>query len=213
MKIAAPKLPPSLDDITVDVLQTDDIYEAVRIRKLVAPAARAFNVSFDECELHKPLLQSAMLEKLQLRDVRFMGGDCTAVNSSDGGVLRVRFDDVRMTGFDASRSKYKDVTFANCKLDMANFRFAKLTNIRFENCNLTDCDFQSAELTNVVFRNCLIDKVLIHNAHCKQVDMRTSQIYNLRGWQSAAGVTVDSVQLTQLAPELAAELKITVSDD
>lgn len=213
MKIQAPKLPVQLDELTAPSLHDDEIFEGQRIMALDAVGVRATNVSFDECELYKPMLSQAKLEKLQLRDVRVIGGDCTATNASDGGSLRVTFDDVRMTGFDASRSIYREVCFKNCKIDMANFRFAKLKNIRFEDCNLTDCDFQSAQLTNVVFRNCTLQKVLLSNAVCKQVDMRTSQIDNLIGWQSASGITIDSVQLMHAAPELAQELKITVADD
>lgn len=213
MKIQPPKLPVQLDELSTPLLHNDEIFEDVRIVGLEAIGLQATNVSFDECELNKPLLSGARLEKLQLRDVRVIGGDCTATNVSDGGSLRVSFNDVRMTGFDASRSTYKEVSFKNCKIDMANFRFAKLKNVRFEDCNLTDCDFQSAELINVVFRNCTLQKVLLSNALCKQVDMRTSSIDNLIGWKSAAGVTIDSVQLMHVAPEFAQELKITVSDD
>lgn len=213
MKIQAPKLPVQLDELSAPSLHDDKLFEDQRIMVLDAIGARVTNASFDECELVKPLLSQARLEKLQLRDVRIIGGDCTATNASDGGSLRVTFDDVRMTGFDASRSTYKEVCFKNCKLDMANFRFAKLKNVLFEDCNLTDCDFQSAQLANVTFRNCTLQKVLLSNAVCKQVDMRTSQINNLIGWRSASGVVIDSAQLVQIAPELAQELKITVADD
>ena len=213
MKIQAPKLPVQLDVLTVSRLQDDILLEGQRVMELDAVGTKATNVSFDECELYKPIFTGAKLEKLQLRDVRIIGGDCTAVNASDGGSLRVTFDDVRMTGFDASRSTYKEVCFKSCKIDMANFRFAKLKNIRFEDCNLTDCDFQSAQLINVVFRNCTLQKILLSNAVCKQVDMRTSQIDNLIGWKSGSGITIDSVQLMHLAPELAQELNITVADD
>lgn len=213
MKIQTPQLPAQLDELVAPQLHDDELIEDQRVTSLDAVGARATNVSFDECELVKPLLSQATLEKLQLRDVRIIGGDCTATNASDGGSLRVSFDDVRMTGFDASRSTYKEASFRNCKIDMANFRFAKLKNVRFEDCNLTDCDFQSAQLTNVVFRNCTLQKVLLSNATCKQVDMRSSQIDNLIGWQSASGVIIDSVQLMHVSPELAQELKITVSDE
>lgn len=213
MKIQTPQLPVQLDELAAPQLHDDELFEDQRIISLDAIGVRATNVSFDECELVKPLFSQATLEKLQLRDVRIIGGDCTATNASDGGSLRVTFDDVRMTGFDASRSTYKEVSFRNCKIDMANFRFAKLKNVRFEDCNLTDCDFQSSQLTNVVFRNCTLQKVLLSNATCKQVDMRSSQIDNLVGWQSASGVIIDSVQLMHVSPELAQELKITVSDE
>lgn len=213
MKPQKPQLPAQLKDVSAIELQDETTYENLRITLTDFSGAQAANVSFDECELVRPVFSEAKLQKLQLRDVRMIGGDMTAFNSSDGGVLRALFSDIRMTGYDASQSTYKDVVFKNCKLNMANFRFSKLTNVRFEDCDLTEADFQSAELHNVVFRSCTLNKTQFSGARCKKVDFRSSQLFDLGGWQSLAGVSIDSTQLMQIAGELAYELRITVSDD
>lgn len=213
MKPWQPQLSAQLDDLTDVTLQTETSYENIRLQNPDFSDVVALNISFDECELLRPLFSGAKLQKLQLRDVRLQGGDATALNASDGGALRVIFSDLRMTGFDVSQSIYKNVLFKNCKLNMANFRFAAFTHVRFEECDLTDADFQNATLNAVTFQNCVLHKAQFSNVQCKNVDMRTSDLHNLGGWQSLAGVTIDSVQLMHIAGELAHELNITVADD
>lgn len=212
MKVLLPQLPARLEEIRVAHIAAETTFESVLIIGLELHDVTAPSVSFDECKLQKPLLTHSTFEKLSLRDVVVQGGDVSALSASEGGAIRVSFADARMTGFDASRSSYKNVTFKSCKLNMANFRFSKLHNVRFEDCNLTDADFQTAELTNVVFKDCQLTKVQFSNAKCNHVDLRSSTIEGLVGWKTAA-VTIDSVQLMHVAHELANELNITVSDD
>lgn len=213
MKFQKPQLPTQLDDVTDLELQDETTYENMRLQNGNFAGIHAANISFDECELIRPIFSGTKLLKLQLRDVCINGGDMTALVASDSGVMRVAFNDIRMTGFDASQSTYKDVVFKNCKLNMANFRFSKFNTVRFEDCDLTEADFQNAELSNVVFRNCTLYKTQYSGARCKKVDLRSSQLFDLGGWQSLSGASIDSAQLMQVAGELAHELHITVSDE
>jgi uncharacterized protein YjbI with pentapeptide repeats len=118
-----------------------------------------------------------------------------------------------MTGVDLSRSTLKDVVFKDCKLDMANFRFAKLTRVTFISCTLNETDFQAAELSEVVFEDCYLEKVEFGQSKVKQVDARTSQLYDIRGWQSLKGLIIDSTQLVMIAPQLAHELGLIIKAD
>jgi uncharacterized protein YjbI with pentapeptide repeats len=122
----------------------------------------------------------------------------------------VRIIGSRLTGIDLSRSTIKDVVFENCKLDMANFRFAKLTRVRFVNCALFETDFQAAELSGVEFQDSQLEKVEFHHCKLRAVDARTSQLFDIRGWQSLKGLTIDTTQLVTVAPQLALELGLTI---
>lgn len=212
MKIALPKLPAMLDKQTDVVIESEASWEAVC---LVAPSAAttAAAVTFDECQLDKPFFVQARMEKVTLRDTRVNGGDLSAARFQESGMQRVHFQDCRMTGFDVSRSTLKDVHFTGCKLTMANMRFAKLTNVVFDDCILIDADFQNAACKNVVFKRCLMERTVIHGAALQQVDVRSSQLIDIRGWKDAKGIILDSAQLMSVASELALALDITVSDD
>jgi uncharacterized protein YjbI with pentapeptide repeats len=174
---------------------------------------QAANVSLDECVLERLLLAQAKLEKMRVSDCDFRACDLTAANCSEGSLIRVRFAGGRMTGTDLNRAVIKDVVLTDCKLDMANFRFAKFTRVRFENCILTDTDFQNAELTDVEFASCLLEKTDFNNCKISRVDARGSQLFDIRGWPSLRGLKIDTTQLMTIAPELALALGLQITDE
>lgn len=212
MKIAAPLLPAVLDEQQDVVILPEASFEAARLTMPVASGTLPA-VSFDECKLEKPLFAQARFDKATFRDILVAGGELSATRMQDTGLQRVVFRDCRMTGFDASRCTLKDTQFVGCKLTMANLRFAKLTNVVFDDCILTDADLQNAHCKNVVFKNCTLERTSIHGAHMQAVDFRSSRLFDIRGWKDAKGITIDSAQLTAVAPELALALDIAVSDD
>lgn len=131
----------------------------------------------------------------------------------EASVLRSHFEQVRLTGTDLSRAALKDVAFVGCKLDLANFRFAKLERVKFIDCMLHETDFQGAGLTNVVFQNCQLEKVEFAQCNLKDVDARSSWLYNIRGWSSLRGLILDTSQLVTLGPELALELGLRIEGE
>lgn len=171
------------------------------------------NLRIDEALFERVLFIESGLEKLRLSDVEFKACDFSAARCAESSLIRVRITGGRMTGVDFSRSTIKDTIFEDCKLDMANFRFAKLVNVQFINCQCSETDFQAAELTNVEFSDSYLEKVEFGQCKIKNVDLRTSELCNVRGWQSLLGVKIDSMQLAMIAPQLANELGLTVKDD
>jgi uncharacterized protein YjbI with pentapeptide repeats len=117
-----------------------------------------------------------------------------------------------MTGWDVSRGAIKDVHFLNCKIDIANFRFAKMQRVRFEDCVLVGADFAAAHLTDVSFERCILERTDFSQSHLKQVDFRTSDMRGLSGWQYLKGAIIDNTQLLEAAPYLAQEIGIIVED-
>lgn len=212
MKVTSPKIPISVGEQHDTIVVSEHTLEAVR---LVTPTATGSltAVNIDECRLEKPFFAQARFDKTTFRDVCVLGGELSATRMQESGLQRVLFKDCRMTGFDISRSTLKDVQFVGCKLTMANMRFAKLTNVVFDDCILTDADLQGAQCKHVTFKNCTLERTSIHGIQAQAVDVRTSQLFDIRGWQDAKGITIDSSQLVSIAPELALALHITVSDD
>jgi uncharacterized protein YjbI with pentapeptide repeats len=212
-RIAPPQLPAHLDAVAPCVVEPEQTIEATAISTLQLSEPVCPAVSFDECTFTKTILSSVQLPKATFRDCRIDKGDATAANFSDGGMQRVYIRDVRATGLDCSQSILKDVRFVGCKLDMANFRFAKCSNVVFEDCNLTNADFYSAELTHVRFENCILQATLFSGVTARTVDLRSSDLIDVRGWDNAGGFIIDSQQLIQVAPQLAVALNITIQDD
>jgi uncharacterized protein YjbI with pentapeptide repeats len=212
MKIAAPKLPPSLatydpwDLVDEAVLETCQMSDASFNGKTIRSA------NFDEVILDKVSFIEATLEKLSCRDVIFNGCDLSTANCSDCSMQRVTLAGGRMTGLDVSKGYLKDITFKDCKLNMANFRFARLKLVTFIDCVLTDADFLGADMVDVSFQNCLIERVEFGHSNMKQVDLRGSQLVDIKGWQSLKGAIIDKLQLVQAAQFLANDYGIIVKD-
>lgn len=185
--------------------------EKVIIAHADASGKQAKNLSLDEAVLERLLLIEARLEKFSMTDVEVRACDFSAAHCTESSLIRVHITGGRMTGTDLSRSAIKDVIFEDCKLDMANFRFAKLTRVQFINCQMSETDFQAAELQQVGFQDSRLEKVEFGQCKLKEVDARSSDLLDIRGWQSLKGLGIDSTQLVMIAPQLAAELELKIS--
>jgi uncharacterized protein YjbI with pentapeptide repeats len=214
MKINFPKLPPraGLEPIDLSQLVAEVSLEHVLVSGIDASNLRAKSLALDESLLEKVTLAEARLERLGLSDAELKACDFSAARCPENSIIRVRITDSRMTGVDLSRGTLKDVVFENCKLDMANFRFAKLTRVQFIDCILNEADFQRAELKDVAFLSSHLEKVEFSQARIKDVDARTSELVDIRGWQSLRGLTIDPVQLITIAPQLAQELGLAIEE-
>lgn len=215
MKLPAPpKLPPKtdLEAANAESLRTEARLEQCIFVQAEAVGLRASNMSLEETMFERVALAEAKLEKLHLLDAELRTCDLSAAHCSESSWIRVRISGGRMTGLDLSRSTLKDVTFEGCKLDMVNVRFAKLTRVQFIDCIMNEADFQAAELTDVAFQNSHLEKVEFGQCKLKSVDARSSQLFDIRGWQSLKGLTIDSAQLASIAPQLAVELGLVIKE-
>lgn len=214
MNLRAPKLAAAtLSSVDRACLVAEASLEQVSLSHVDAGNIHARSLSLQEAVLERVLLTEAHLERLSLTDVEVKACDLSIARCSESSFMRVRIVGGRMTGIDLSRATIKDAVFEECKLDIANFRFAKLTRVQFVNCQLNETDFQAAELHEVEFQGSYLEKTEFGQCRIKDVDVRTSQLYDIRGWQSLKGLTIDSAQLITVAPQLAVELGLKIGDD
>ncbi len=209
---AAPQLPTVLEPGDASLLEREGSLESLQMESVDATDLQATHMSWDEVRLERMVLTSARLEHLAANDVQLKDCDLTAANCSDSSWLRALIQGGRMSGWDANKSLLKDVEFRGCKLDVANFRFAKLERVGFVDCVLTEADFLGAELRHVSFKACILEKVQFGQAKLSDVDLRTSQLAGIRGWSSMKGAIIDDVQLMAAAPYLANEIGLVVKD-
>lgn len=212
MKLVGPHLPAVLEDGDANLFVDGASFEGCRFTSIDLSGATAQSVSLDEVLLERMQFTQAKLERLSVRDAMFKDCNFAAAQCADIALLRVTLNSGRMSGWDCSKGTSQDVTFTNCKLDMTNFRFAKLTRVRFIGCVLTDADFLGAELRDVSFDDCLLERTEFAQSKMKDVDLRSSQLIDIKGWQSLKGATIDTMQLMSAAPYLAAEMGIKVVD-
>ncbi len=213
MKISAPRLPPKLDTVSIELVKDELSFEAAEIKDTDMSGLILSGLDINEARLEKNSLIRAQLERLNARDLESKNTDFSGANLSNGSVNRAIFNMCRMTGVDFSTTSLHDVTFRDCKLDMSNFRFANLRRVQFIDCTLKESDFLGASLHDVVIRNCLLEKAIFDQVTCKQLDLRGSQLESLSGWRYLKHATIDDLQLVTAAPYLAHELGIIVRSD
>ncbi|HSX00238.1 MAG TPA: pentapeptide repeat-containing protein [Patescibacteria group bacterium] len=214
MKLQAPKLPNRADLTPCDATQlmSETALESIRLQGVDASNLPIQSLSIDEAILEKVIFSGATLDRFSLSDAELLGCDFTATHCPGASLIRMQVTGGRLTGIDLSRSTLKDIIFDGCKLDMANFRYAKLTRVTFVDCLLTETDFQAAELSEVTFQSSILDRVEFGHCKVKMSDARTSQLLDIRGWEYLKGITIDSLQLMAVAPQLALEIGITIKD-
>lgn len=210
MIISKPELPNELklqtfDDLTNDQTVEDSLFSKLDVNQVDAIDTKIFNSKISGCTILDSNFQGS-----RWRDVVVESTNLSTTKNSDCIISRVKFDSCRLQGIDFNVSELSDVVFINCNLDLSNFRRAKLRRIKFENCSLVDADFMSCGLRDIIFDGFDLEQANFDESIKKDVDMSNSQIINIKNIGSLKGVTIDSMQLISLAPELARILGIKV---
>ena len=178
----------------------------------VFTSARADNGHFMECAFTEVALEDvnargSRFSDVWLRDVRLLSVELAATTWLDATFIGCAAAGVQ--AFDASLRR---VQFIDCKLDSVNFRGAQLADITFENCLLRDVDFGGAKLQQVRFPGSTLARADFSRATLDKVDLRGAQLDITAGFESLRGAIMSTAQLMSLAPVLAQQLGIQISD-
>jgi fluoroquinolone resistance protein len=159
-------------------------------------------------------LAGARLRSLALTDVIAHDLDASNADWTGAQLRRVVFERCRLTGVGFAELDAADVVFRSCTLDLASFRGARIERATFEQCRFDEADFSGAWLKEVRFAASQLRRVELEQVTLSGVDFRGSELADPGGDPLALrGAIVDSLQLIDLAPLLAARLGIRVQDD
>ena len=215
MKIALPQLPRELETLQnlAELIDDDETVTTATFHAedIAGLTTRSFTAS--EARFERLLATQSQLVRTSFSDVEFIGCDLIATAFPESSWRRVLVKESRCSGLQLQNSTLKDITFTDCKLTMANFRFCEMFNVLFKDCSLDEADFYGASLKNVVFQNCTLVRTQFSTAKLSNADFRTSDMNGMLGTSSLGGAIIDSLQLMTIAPVLAQEFKITVKDD
>lgn len=210
--------PPRLDDLDERAeLTPSDVTDDALITSLdVAHAALEWHsaelIEFGTSRIRGGTLANSDWFKPSWYDLQITNADLANARLPESSVRRTHFDECRMTGFDVSRSVVQDVTFENCLANLANFRFATLTRVRFVGCQLRGVDLGGAKLTDVSFENCDLSEAQFHDLRTTRGRIVASPLMGAKSVAGLRGMTVDPVDIVDLAHQLAAELGIRIAD-
>lgn len=126
--------------------------------------------------------------------------------------LRVTLDSCRLTGSELGEAVLTDVTFRECRIELAGLRMAKLSRVVFRGCRMAECDFYAASLTDVLFEQCELREATFSQARLERVEFRGCDLSGLRGVEALRDARMPWNDVLENAPLFASALGIQIID-
>jgi uncharacterized protein YjbI with pentapeptide repeats len=120
---------------------------------------------------------------------------------------------VRLTGAELGEATLADVTFEECRLDVAGLRHARLERVVFRDCRMGECDFTGAALIDVLFERCGLNRASFPSARLKRVELRGCDLTALDGAEALRGARMPWNDVLQNAGLFAALAGIEILVD
>jgi uncharacterized protein YjbI with pentapeptide repeats len=118
----------------------------------------------------------------------------------------------RLTGTELAEAALTDVTFEECRLDLAGLRIAKLERVVFRDCRMAECDLFEATLTDVLFERCELREATFGGVKVQRVELRGCDLAGLHGAEALRGVRMPWNDVLENGPLFAAALGVEIVD-
>jgi len=125
---------------------------------------------------------------------------------------RVELRRCRLTGVELAEATLSDVTFRDCRLDLAGLRIATLERVVFRECRMAECDLYEASLTDVLFEDCELREATFSGVKLKRVELRGCRLSGLRGVEALRGARMPWSDVLENGPLFAAALGLEILD-
>jgi uncharacterized protein YjbI with pentapeptide repeats len=152
------------------------------------------------------------LDRPQLVDLRFDECDLSGIVATGFGMRRVAMKGTRLRGVSLAKGQYDDGLLEDCTTDEFSMRFSRLRNVTFRDCDLTGADFYQATFEHVTFKDCRLRSARFHAATIKCLRITGCDLSGLAGALDLKGAVIDVADLPSLAPSLAGEVGIELSE-
>jgi uncharacterized protein YjbI with pentapeptide repeats len=180
------------------------------------------DVDLSDTDLGGSTLSECDLDGVRAAELRMGGARIleTRIRRLDAPVLRgarstwrdVVVDGGRIGSAELYDSGVTAVRISGCKLGFVNLRGATLTDVVFEDCRIDELDLGGARLRRVAFPGSSIGTLALQRAELADTDLRGTDLREIIGVEGLRGATIDSAQLTLLAPLLARTAGLLVED-
>lgn len=193
-------------------LRGSDDFDGLHFADAVYEHSSVGGARFLECAFTGVRLEGAGLRRSRLSDVWLHETRLVAADLAQTDWLDCWFVAAGLAGVQAYDAHWRRVVFQRCKFDSVNFRGARFTEVVFDGCLMRDVDFSGATLDRVSFPNSRLIEADFAKASCDHVDLRGAELGITSGHDGLRGTIIDSGQLLDFAPLLAAALGITVEN-
>ncbi len=175
--------------------------------------SEAVGADVDQCRFGNVSLGQARLRRVMFRDAEFSRCDLANLLGRECSMLRVAIEASRMTGLSYLAGTLRDVTFSNCRMDLASFAATRFTDVLFADCRLDQANFGDADLSGVRFERCDLSGAQFSGATMTGTRLTGCVLTGISGVTSLRGAIIGSQDALALAGILAGALGIQIADD
>jgi uncharacterized protein YjbI with pentapeptide repeats len=210
-----PKLPTGLqraDEVQCQ-LEHEQTVRATTYLDIDLTATLADGVEFDRCDFRKTGFAAAHLPGVRFTDCAVTTCDLSNLRAEKARLERVAVSGCRATGMALTDGILTDVTVADSKADLTNWRFTRFAAVTFRDCNLSGADFTEADLRGASFTGCDLSGAQFHKAKMAGARFRTCRLGGVGGITEWAGAVIHPDDLLELSYILAGALGIVIKAD
>jgi uncharacterized protein YjbI with pentapeptide repeats len=215
LKLSTPKVtPPSLDGLEVgdpSAVRSGEDIDGLSLTGADFSDLRLDSVTFQESELIEATMRETHLPGCRFLDVRFTRLDARDVAAPDSTWRDSEIGFSRLGAVSIYGAKVNSLRLTSCKVGYLNMRGSSVADLVIENSTIEDLDLAETALTRASFPGSSIGNLTLRGARLQHVDLRGARLGAVTSVVDLRGATIDHVQLTELAPALAAGLGIHVS--
>ena len=199
-----------MEVITLEDLQNEPDRVGVRLEGGDGTALEIANLELDDSVFNGTRLTGVHFPGVRLSSCELVDVEMSGANLSESSLVRTTFRTAKMVSVDFTGAVLTDVTFEDCLLTSAFFRMSRLLRVRFENCELESADFTQSKIRDGIISRSRLSTADFSHASIESLDMRTSELFGVRGVGGLMRATIDEMQASALGPQLAQELGMRV---
>jgi uncharacterized protein YjbI with pentapeptide repeats len=209
---AKPRVPARLDPATAadHDLVDEASFDLVGFAGLDLSGRAADAVRWERCRFDRTTLAATVLERAAFADCVVEHCDWANLGATKSSLSRVEVSLSRLTGLHWVDGALRDVTFRECRMDLATFRFTGFTRVAFVDCNLTRADFTNADLRGAAFTGCDLTAAQFAQAKADGARFTRCELAGAGSVASLRGAVISAADLVALSYTLAAALGITI---
>jgi len=211
---AAPDIPDELTETSLPEADLDDgvVQAGLAVRDVDLSGRAAAGAELEQCRYTAVNFGGVRLRRATIRDVEFDRCDLANLLARDSSLIRVAVRASRMTGAALLAGVVRDVTFRDCRMDMASFSGCRFASVTFANCRLDQANFGDADLSGVEFNHCDLSGAQLSGATLAGAKFTGCELTGISGVTSMRGAVITSSEALTLARILAEAMGITIED-
>jgi hypothetical protein len=194
------------------LLEAHESYDGERFTSADLSERDLTGAAFSECEFLDLTAYDSDFRAAGFVDTRFERLNAPIFKASRSRFRNVEMDGSRLGSAEFYGASWQSVHISNSKLGFINLRGAELRDVLFTNCTIDELDLGEAKANRVSFVNTTVNSLDLTRSTLQHVDLRALEMRRLSGLEGLKGATVNSFQVSELAPLFARQLGIKVED-